>query len=78
MDPLSKTAARRCIVLASIAMENIKEIHCSISEINEKTPNLVIQSPANPSIFFFETQYLAQMLDSVSLYHYAKNQKNWW
>ena len=37
MDPPSNTAARRCTVLASIAMQNMKEIHCSNSEINEKT-----------------------------------------
>ena len=29
--------AKRSTVLASIAMQNIKEIHCSISQINEKT-----------------------------------------
>ena len=34
VDPLSNTAARRYAVLASI--KNIIEIHCSISEINEK------------------------------------------
>ena len=37
VDPLSNTAARCYTVLASIAMKNIREIHCSISEINEKT-----------------------------------------
>ena len=37
VDPLSDTAARRCTVLASIAMQNIKEINCSIPEINGKT-----------------------------------------
>ena len=37
VDPLSNTAAKRCTVLASIAMQNIKEINCSISKINEKT-----------------------------------------
>ena len=37
VDPLSNTGARCCTVLASIAMENIKEIHSSISEINKKT-----------------------------------------
>ena len=37
VDPLSNIAARRCTVLASITMQNIKEIHCSISEINVKT-----------------------------------------
>ena len=39
VDTLSNTAARRCIVLASIAMQNIKEIQCSISEKNEQTLN---------------------------------------
>ena len=37
VDLLSNTAGRRCTVLASIAMQIKKEIHCSISEINEKT-----------------------------------------
>ena len=37
MDPLSNTVARRCTELTSITMQNIKEIHCSISEIIEKT-----------------------------------------
>ena len=36
VDPLSNTAVRRYTVLASIAMKNIIEIHCSISEISEK------------------------------------------
>ena len=27
VDPLSNTAARRCTVLVSMAMQNIKEIH---------------------------------------------------
>ena len=39
VDLLSNIAARRCTVLASIAMQNIKEIHHSTSEINEKTLN---------------------------------------
>ena len=30
VNPLSNSAARCCTVLASIAMQNIKEIHCSI------------------------------------------------
>ena len=51
---LSNAAARRCTVLASFAMQNIKEIHCSISEIDEKTlkfnPLLI-----NPWTIFFET-----------------------
>ena len=37
VDQHSNTVARRCTELASIAMRNFKEIHCSISEINEKT-----------------------------------------
>ena len=37
VDPLSNTAARRCTVFASTAMQNIKEIHFSISEKNTKT-----------------------------------------
>ena len=35
--------------------------------------NLDIQSPANPWIIFFETEFLVQMLYSVSFYHHAKN-----
>ena len=39
VDLLSNTAARCCSVLASIVMQNIKEIHCGISEMNEKKLN---------------------------------------
>ena len=37
VDPISNTAARPSTALASIAMQNIREIHCSISEKNAKT-----------------------------------------
>ena len=57
VDPLSNTAARPCTVLASIVMQNIKEIHS----------NLDTQSSANPWIIFFETQYLVHILHSVAL-----------
>ena len=37
VDPLSNRGARSFTVLASMVMQNIKEIHCSIFEINENT-----------------------------------------
>ena len=37
VDPISNTAARPSTALASIAMQNIREIHSSISEMNGKT-----------------------------------------
>ena len=73
VDPISNTAARPSTALASIAMQNIKEIDCSISEINEKTLKFGYVIPAKPWIIYFETQYLVQMLHSVDLYHHAKN-----
>ena len=49
VDPLSNRGARSFTVLASMVMQNIKEIHCSIFEINENTLKLGYSIP--PSSF---------------------------
>ena len=71
-------------------MQNIKEIHCSISEkygktlFDQKIDNRVSKKMSKKQFVTLNTQlipglfFLNQVLHSVGLYHNAKNQTNLW
>ena len=55
-DPLTNTATRHFTMLASITMQSTKEIHCSISEINENTLKFRYSIPCQSLDYLFWNQ----------------------